>query len=105
MAMIYESLWNITQQMLAAAESANWDDLLAFEAKRSGMVGRLQKGLPDSEIEGLEARKEWVHKILIADARISQLTENWMDELQTLMKSIRSERRLINAYGASAPRL
>jgi flagellar protein FliT len=104
MAMVYESLWSITQQMLNAAENSSWDELLELEKRRSEMVNRIKKGLPDSEIECVVDRNAWIQRILTADTRITQLTEAWMDEIQSLLKSVRSERKLIHAYGTSAPR-
>lgn len=104
MAMMYESLWNMTQKMLEAAESSKWDELLELEAKRSGMVNRMRSGMAESEIEELRARKDLVQKILVADTRISQLAVSWMDEIQSLMRNIRSEKRVIHAYSLPVQR-
>lgn len=99
---LYEAVSAITDQMLAAARSADWDKLVELEERCASHVQILRENEPPQPLTGgLRERKvQIIHKILADDREIRNLTEPWMAQLAALMNSAGTERKLSNAYGA-----
>lgn len=96
----YEEVWRLTQQMLELAQRGDWDQLTALEHERAAMVDQLA-GQEEEKIWGSAegARKgDLIRAILEADAEIKVLTEAWMEELQEILGSIGTEKKLQTAY-------
>lgn len=97
----YEYLSNITGQMRDAAQQGEWDHLVELEHKCSERVEvmKAQPSAPSDE-ETRQRKVALIKKILADDAEIRSRTEVWMEQLQRIMTSARSERRLQQAYSA-----
>ncbi len=99
---LYETVAGITTQMLAAARSGDWDQLVALESRCQNHVRRLKSGEAPVPLTGTIRRRkvEIIQKILADDREIRNLTEPWMQQLTALMRSTGTERKLRQAYGA-----
>lgn len=99
--LLYESIAEITEQMLAAAHSGDWEHLAALESRCASHVRSLESGEPHTPLTGaLRDRKvKIIHKVLAHDREIRNITEPWMARLSTLLNSAGTERKLYQAYG------
>jgi flagellar protein FliT len=95
----YESLAEITAKMREAAVLSEWDLLAELEEQSSAQVAEL-KALDLTPVdEATRLRKvALIKKILADDAAIRSKMVPWMDQLQRIMDSARSEDRLQKAY-------
>lgn len=103
---LYETVADITDQMLAAAKTGNWEQLAALESKCSSQVEIIK--MNDRPREPLtptarEQKTRIIKKILEDDRQIRDITEPWMARLSAMMKSTGTERKLVQAYGANQP--
>lgn len=98
---IYEAVSDLTGQMLAAAQSNDWDHLVELESHCSSRVQTLKDGEPAALLSGaVRSRKiELIHKILAHDREIRNLATPWMAQLATMINSTGAQRKLSHAYG------
>jgi flagellar protein FliT len=98
---IYENVALITDKMLNAAKSEDWDLLIELETHCSTHVKTLQMNETQDELtEEMRQRKVNVIKKILADDReIRVLTEPWMEQLSQIMQSSQSSRLLTKTYG------
>lgn len=98
---VYESVADLTGQMLAAAGSSDWDRLVQLEQQCSTQVSALRANEAALPLTGpARTRKvELIKKVLADDRRIRDLTAPWMAQLSKLINSNGTQRRLANAYG------
>lgn len=103
---LYETVAGITTQMLQAARSGDWNQLVTLESRCSGHVQRLQSGEPPEPLTGTgrQRKVEIIKKILADDREIRTITEPRMEHLSALMKNVSTERKLTQAYGAQQGR-
>jgi flagellar protein FliT len=99
---IYESMCDITGDMLAAAQSRDWEKLAELETSCATHVATLREREAVVALSGpTRARKvQIIHQILAHDRQIRDLTTPWMAELANLMNSSGTSRKLSAAYGA-----
>ena len=99
----YENLSEITAKMHEAATRDEWDLFIELEEQSSAQVAEL-KILDLTPIdEPTRLRKVTLIKNILAhDAAIRNKLDPWMDQLQRIMDSARSEDRLHKAYTAGA---
>lgn len=99
---IYETVCDITGNMLAAAQSRDWEKLVELESRCASHVATLKAGEAVVPLNGpTRARKvEIINKILSHDRQIRDLTSPWMAELSALINSAGTSRKLTAAYGA-----
>lgn len=95
----YQRLSGITGQMRDAAVGGEWDRLVSLEKECKLKVEEIKPHdcvptNPDERAQKLALLK----KILADDADIRNRTESWMEQLQRIMQSARSEQRLQNTY-------
>ncbi|MHB1676699.1 MAG: flagellar protein FliT [Sulfuriferula sp.] len=97
----YESVARITGQMLNAARTGAWDDLVSLENCCASHVQALEQDETPLKLTGdLRNRKiAVIKKILANDREIRVITEPWMQQLSNLMKSNMTERKLSMTYG------
>lgn len=97
---MYKNLGLLTQQMLDAARNDEWDVLIEAERKREAQVERIaaQDGLLAMTVAEQEKTSETIQNILIADEEIKALTATWMGELQEMLGSIGTEKKLQQTY-------
>lgn len=97
----YEYLSSLTGQMREAAQVGEWDHLIDLEKQCSQRVKQMQAQPAPATDEATRQRKvALIKKILADDAEIRSKTEVWMEQLQRIMQSARSERQLRQAYSA-----
>ncbi|MEO7032010.1 MAG: flagellar protein FliT [Herbaspirillum sp.] len=103
---LYETVADITEQMLVAARNNDWDQLAALEQHCSNQVARLKVGETPEPLSGNVRQKkvEIIKKILADDREIRNLTEPWMHQLTALMHNASTERKLNQVYGAQPAR-
>lgn len=96
----YQNLWLLTRQMLDVARNGDWDALIESELKRNALVERMMGQNESSIMNTVEQQKagEIIRKILAADTEIKTLTEAWKGELQEILGSIGTEKKLNKAY-------
>ncbi len=96
----YEDVARITAEMLAAARSSRWDELISLEQHCANRVRTLAQGESPVRLSGeLRNRKiAMLRQILADDREIRDLTEPWMRQVSQVMSSI-TERRLSATYG------
>lgn len=103
---LYETVADITDQMLAAARTGDWEKLAKLESHCSSQVEIIK--MNDQPREPLtptarEQKTRIIKKILEDDRQIRDITEPWMARLSAMMKSTGTERKLVQAYGANQP--
>jgi flagellar protein FliT len=97
----YETVSDLTGQMLAAAKSGNWDHLAELESHCAKRIEALKQGEATAQLAAeVRSRKvQIIHQILAHDRAIRDLTMPWMSRLSALMQSTGTERKLAAAYG------
>ncbi len=100
---IYESVAEISDQMLTAARNADWERLTELEQRCSSHIECLREGEAPIRLTGeIRDRKvKIIQKILADDREIRSITEPWMANLSKLINSNQTERKLVQAYGPS----
>lgn len=97
---VYETMVVITDEMLKAATSNDWDRVTLLEQQCALHLRQLRASEPtvlsDSERERKIAA---IHRMLAADRQIRDLTTPWMSKLSALVQNTTTERRLARAYG------
>jgi len=98
---VYESVADLTGQMLAAAGSSDWDRLVELEQQCSTKVSALRVNEAAQPLTGPARQRKvaLIKKVLADDRRIRDLTAPWMAQLSKLINSNGTQRRLANAYG------
>lgn len=99
--MHYRDAWAVTRKMLISAREGDWDALLEFELKRNALLEDLMaKGSKPIDSDAAEEKEmaELIHDILDADDEIKKLVKAWMAELQNILGSIGTEKKLNKAY-------
>ena len=101
---LYETVADITDQMLAAARVGDWEQLAELESRCSSQVAMIKKNEDTPEPLSPVARERKVKiikKILDDDRQIRDITEPWMARLSVMLNSAGTERKLSQAYGAT----
>lgn len=101
---LYETVADITDKMLAAARTGDWEQLAALESRCSSQVEIIkQNDQPRQPLTPLarERKTRIIKKILEDDRQIRDITEPWMAQLSAMMNSVGTERKLSKAYGAN----
>lgn len=100
---IYEKVAVITDQMLAAARVGDWDQLVELESRCASHVAILKNQEPPMPLTGpnRERKAALIRKVLEDDRQIRTLTEPWMQQLEALINSTGTERKLSQTYGAN----
>lgn len=99
---VYETMSELTGQMLAAASTGDWDRLVVLECECAAHVRTLQAANEAGEplAQGQRARKlVALRKMLDDDRKIRDLTTPWMGRLSAMINNTATERRLARAYG------
>ncbi|BCK86747.1 flagellar protein FliT [Sideroxyarcus emersonii] len=95
----YQRLSGITGQMRDAAVGGEWDRLISLEQECKRKVEEIKpRDVVPSNPEERAQKIALLKKILADDADIRSRTESWMEQLQRIMQSNRSEQRLQQAY-------
>ena len=97
---IYGAISTKTGEMLAAARSADWDRLVALEEDCRALIERLKRSKTDpvASTRFVQRKIAYIRKALDDDAKIRELTEPWMAQLETYLGSVRQEKKLQRTY-------
>jgi len=97
----YDCLSATTGHMLSAAQSGDWDRLVALERDCTDIVARLSALETEDPLPvGIRDRKAaLLRKVLADDAAIRDITEPQLKRLSHMLDANRSEQRLMRAYG------
>jgi len=99
---LYETVADITDQMLAAARNSDWEQLAVLETRCAHHVEILKNDKPAPLTGDIRVRKvQIINKILADDREIRNIAEPWMAKLSQMINSTGAERKLSQAYGAS----
>ena len=97
----YEAVLRLTRQMLDAARSSRWEDLVATENERSRLIddiGKIDIGTAlDARLR--EEKRDLIGAIMQHDAEIRILTQDWMRELRVVISSLSAQQKLQHTYG------
>ena len=100
---LYESVADLTDQMLAAARDENWYLLSKLEADCAHVVGVLKQ--TETLVKLTDDRRERkvniLKKILADDRDIRNLTDPGLKKLSALIQNTSAERKLASAYGVN----
>ena len=90
----YKAIEGASQQMLQAALSQDWDEVVRLEGACAVLIEQLhQRSRSESLLESQRPEKARImHRILRNDAEIRYLTEPWLSELDR--KFMDEERRV-----------
>ena len=100
---VYEVVSMITDQMLVAAKSQDWERFSNLEINCAEHIQTLkqkdtQEALPP---QSKERKIRLIQKILADDREIRTITEPWMEQLSALMQTNGTARKLSSAYGSN----
>ena len=93
---IYEAILITTGQMLKAAQSADWRNLIVLEQECKNLIKKIIINDESRMLSGeLRQRKiEIIQQILAVDAEIRTLTQPWTAQLQIILNNVVCEHRL-----------
>lgn len=98
----YQSLSSITGKMREAAAQGEWDKLISLEQECQRKVEELKpRDVVPSNPDERKLKIALIKKMLADDADIRSRTESWMEQLQRIMQSTRSEQKLQQTYLAN----
>jgi flagellar protein FliT len=95
----YESIAELSAQMLDAARERQWDELVLMQQQCAQTVDRLRKS-PEPQYDASQLRRKFdiLRKVLAEDAEVRALTEPWLAELDNILRGLRARRNLGQAY-------
>jgi flagellar protein FliT len=101
---LYEAVAIVTEQMLASARAGDWERLTTLESCCAGHVEILKNSESAKALSGPARENEIkiIRRILADEREIRAVTELRMTHLSAMLASVGAERRLSQAYGASA---
>lgn len=96
----YTDAWEITRQMLEAARSENWDELLNLDQARDQLFAGLMQAPPvaPDNLQLADETAALIRSILSADQQIQSLSQAWMQEINGVLTSVNVEKKLLKAY-------
>ena len=79
----YEAIEQASADMLAAAKSGNWDEVVKLEGACVLLISQLKHAARSMPLdsEGAKAKSRIMQRILMNDAEIRHLAEPWLQDL------------------------
>ena len=83
----YQAIEKASQDMLEAARSGNWDQVLKLEGACAVLISQLKHTAAGRTLGADETqfKSRIMQRILTNDAQIRRLAEPWLDELDELL--------------------
>lgn len=83
----YEAIEKASQDMLEAARSGNWDQVVKLEGACALLISQLRHAAAQQDLGSEEAqlKSRIMQRILINDAEIRQLAEPWLEDLDNML--------------------
>ncbi len=90
----------LTEQMVDAARSAQWESLVTLERERDALVDMLRREdtEPPRSARWRERKRELIARMLGLDEEVRTLTEDWMHELRDILANVSIERKVTKTY-------
>ena len=101
---LYENVKTITHEMLLAAQMKNWEEFYTLGRQCDQEVKTLNSYDEVAKLSGdlLDRKFELIQNILGTDRAIRKITEPWMNQLESLMKTNSASRKLEYTYNSGA---
>ncbi len=89
----YEAIEQASADMLAAARSGNWDEVVKLEGACVLLISQLKNAASQDQLAPDEAKlkSRIMQRILINDAEIRHLAEPWLEDLDSILTGKRSK--------------
>jgi flagellar protein FliT len=83
----YEAIERASADMLAAARSGNWDQVVKIEGACVLLISQLKHAARGAELSPEEGqlKARIMQRILVNDAEMRHLAEPWLDDLDMLL--------------------
>jgi flagellar protein FliT len=96
----YESLSGILASMVSAAEQGDWDQVAGMESSCKPLIEQIKSTPLDERLSDDQRRQkiQVIRKILHDDARLRELANPRMAQLQEMLRETRKSRDAIRAY-------
>ena len=84
----YEAIERASHDMLEAARTGNWDEVVKLEGACAVLISQLKHAASRHPLEAEEAQLKTriMQRILVNDAEIRTLAEPWLDDLDHLLR-------------------
>jgi len=84
----YEAIEQASADMLSAARTGNWDEVVKLEGACVLLISQLKHAASHSALQPEEAKLKTriMQRILLNDAEIRHLAEPWLDDLDHVLK-------------------
>jgi flagellar protein FliT len=83
----YEAIERASADMLNAARTGNWDEVVKLEGACAVLIAQLKHAAKENNLQAEESRlkSRIMQRILLNDAEIRHLAEPWLEDLDKLM--------------------
>ncbi|WP_054022092.1 flagellar protein FliT [Piscinibacter sakaiensis] len=83
----YEAIERASHDMLEAARTGNWDEVVKLEGACAVLISQLKHAASQQPLEAEEAQLKTriMQRILVNDAEIRSLAEPWLDDLDEMV--------------------
>ncbi len=83
----YKAIESASQQMLAAAQTENWDQVVRLESTCAVLIAQLRSKARNNKLSTEERCEKLriMQRILRTDAEIRLLAEPWLSDIEVLM--------------------
>jgi flagellar protein FliT len=83
----YEAIEKASADMLAAARTGNWDEVVKLEGACAVLIAQLKSAAQSGQLMNGEAKEKSriMQRILLNDAEIRHLAEPWLEDLDNMM--------------------
>ena len=84
----YEAIEQASADMLSAARSGNWDEVVKLAGACVLLISQLKHAASSQQLgpDESQLKTRIMQRILLNDAEIRQLAEPWLEDLDQLMK-------------------
>lgn len=84
---MYENIAGLTGKMAAAAQTGDWNGLAGLEGKCAAQAAATDSGVPALSGAARMRKIDLLKQIMANDRAIREVTEPWMGQLASVMKS------------------
>lgn len=83
----YEAIERASAEMLEAARTGNWDEVVKLEGACAVLISQLKSAAQTDALraEEAKAKSKIMQRILLNDAEIRHLAEPWLEDLDHMM--------------------
>lgn len=83
----YEAIERASAEMLEAARTGNWDEVVKLEGACAVLISQLKSAAQTDALRAEEAKtkSKIMQRILLNDAEIRHLAEPWLEDLDQMM--------------------